>query len=116
MQFTRRCKITCTNFEKSLPQTSVNSKPVLAANQRFVGSKAINFWQYVKHSFRKIDKLVEIRLLIRTLKNWMGTKLRAHQIVFTALSTIDLRKFGHSLVSQKVGENTAQNIKWSKRY
>ena len=31
-----------------------------SANQRFVGARAKDFWQYGKHSFRKLNKLVEI--------------------------------------------------------
>ena len=31
-----------------------------SANQRFVGTRANNFWQYGDHSFRKFDKFVEI--------------------------------------------------------
>ena len=31
-----------------------------SANQRFVGARANNFWQHVKHSFRKLNKLVEV--------------------------------------------------------
>ena len=31
-----------------------------SANQRFVGESENNFWKYGKHSFRKLNKLVEI--------------------------------------------------------
>ena len=31
-----------------------------SANQRFVGARANNFWQYGKHSFRKLNKILEI--------------------------------------------------------
>ena len=30
-----------------------------SANQRFVGARANNFWQYGKHSVRKLKKLLE---------------------------------------------------------
>ena len=35
-----------------------------SANQQFVGTRANNLWQYGKHSFRKLNKLVEIRHLV----------------------------------------------------
>ena len=44
---------------------SVSTRPIFfSANQRFVGARANNFWQYGKHSFRKLNKFVEILHLV----------------------------------------------------
>ena len=48
-----------------------------SANQRFVGARANNFWQYGKHTLRKLNKFVEI---------W-------HLVYF---NTRSVRKLGHT--------------------
>ena len=70
--------------------------------------RQIIFWQYDKHSFKKTRQICK-NMTFGTLKYWIGTKSRAHKLIFTALGTFISRKLGHSLIYQKVtGNNTGQ--------
>ena len=69
------------------------------------GTRANNFWQYGKYSFRKFNKLWKLNIWYTLMLNWY--KIKAHKRLFRALGTNVLRNFGHSPISLKVRGNTA---------
>ena len=42
----------------------------LSANRQFVGARANNFWQYSKHSFRKINKFWKYDIWYTLILDW----------------------------------------------
>ena len=47
---------------QNILQTAIPLSQLLSANQRFLGLMPKNFWQYDKHTFRLVDKFMEIGL------------------------------------------------------
>ena len=88
-------------------KSSVPTKPILVSKLAICWNNGNygNFWQYDEHSFRKVNKFVEVWNLVYVRLYQIGMKFWSHKCLFTALGTINSVKFGHSPVSQKVRGN-----------